>query len=364
MGQWQGKRVAITGVCGTVGHELLRQVVQMGPAEIIGLDNNESDLFFVGEEYRSLGTVRVYLCDVRDRNALIRKLEGVDILLHAAALKHVILCEQSPRDAIQTNIEGTQNIVEAALRNQVERAVFTSSDKAVNPSSVMGTSKLMGERLMTAANALRRDSRPLFASTRFGNVMGSRGSVIPLFKRQIAAGGPVTITHTAMTRFIMTLEDAVRLVLHCVFLARGGEVFVTKMPVVRIPDLARVMIDELAPMHGLDPEDVNLEIIGTKPGEKMYEELMNEEEVRRTIELDRYFVVTPAFRSVFNDIEYAYPDTVRDTVDRPYNSSNMAPLSVEDLRVYLRANGLLDPENPTAGGESGTPSMVAATRTE
>jgi len=153
----------------------------------------------------------------------------------------VILCEESPRDAIQTNILGTQNVIDAAQANRVKRVLFTSSDKAVNPTNVMGTSKLMGERLMTAANAQRQgESDPLFSCTRFGNILGSRGSVIPLFKRQIGAGGPVTLTDPAMTRFIMTLEEAVQLVMDSVFLARGGEVFVTKMPVVRIARLTPI----------------------------------------------------------------------------------------------------------------------------
>ncbi|RMD59003.1 SDR family NAD(P)-dependent oxidoreductase, partial [Candidatus Parcubacteria bacterium] len=298
MSSWQGKRVLITGACGTVGRELLRQVVTRGAYEIIGLDNNESELFFLGEEYRTATNVYLYLGDLRDRDKLMRKMQGVDIVLHAAALKHVILCEKTPRDAVQTNILGTQNVIDAAQANGVERVIFTSSDKAVNPTNVMGTTKLMGERLMTAANAHRRAGGPIFASTRFGNVLGSRGSVIPLFKKQIERGGPVTLTDPSMTRFIMTLEEATQLVLDSVFLACGGEVFVTKMPVARIEDLAYAMIAELT---GEDA-DIAIEVIGTKAGEKLYEELMNDEETRRTFELDRYFVVLPAFKSVYESI--------------------------------------------------------------
>lgn len=352
----------ITGVCGTVGAELLRQVVGSAPEEVLGIDNNESELFFVGESYKQHRNARFSLCDVRDAAALARKMEGIDVVIHAAALKHVVLCEESPRDAIQTNIQGTQNVIDAALKNDAERVIFTSSDKAVNPSSVMGTSKLMGERLMTAANAMRRDHRPIFASTRFGNVLGSRGSVIPLFKRQIADGGPVTLTHRSMSRFIMTIEDAVRLVLESVFIARGGEVFVTKMPVLCISDLARVMIEELAPVHGHDPTDIEVAVIGTKPGEKMYEELMNEEETRRTIELDRYFVVTPAFKSIYKTIDYEYDSVVRASVGEPYNSSTMAPMAVEELRVYLRTHGLLHVDITHGNGKpSERPAFVGAT---
>ena len=208
------------------------------------------------------------------------------------------MCEESPRDAIQTNIVGTQHVIDAALSRGVRRVIFTSSDKAVNPTSVMGTSKLMGERLMTAASATGRSDGTIFASTRFGNVLGSRGSVIPLFHRQIAAGGPVTLTDLGMSRFIMSLAEAVRLVIESMFLATGGEVFVTKMPVVRIADLASVMIEELAAVHGFEPGQMQTRVIGVKAGEKMYEELLNEEEVRRTLELERYYVVKPALATV------------------------------------------------------------------
>jgi FlaA1/EpsC-like NDP-sugar epimerase len=345
MHRWSGKRVLITGVCGTVGRELLRQVLEHDTAEVIGLDNNESELFFLGEEYGGYSRVRLSLGDLRDRNELIRTVKGVDIVLHAAALKHVILCEQSPREAVQTNILGTQNIIDAAMADGAERVIFTSSDEAVNPTNVMGTSKLMGERLMTAANAHRRGEGPIFASTRFGNVLGSRGSVIPLFKRQIAAGGPVTLTDPTMTRFIMTLQEAVRLVMESVFLARGGEVFVTKMRVVRIADLAAVMIDELAPYYGFESEQIEIKVIGSKAGEKLYEELMNEEETRRTAELERYFAILPAFKSVYEDIAYIYPGMTGIGVSHPYNSAVERPMTREALRVYLLQHHLLKEES-------------------
>ena len=265
MSDWTGRRVLVTGVCGTVGREILRQLVTEAPTEIIGIDNNESELFFLQQETSDLDTlVTLSLGDVRDAARLHRVMEGVDTVLHAAALKHVHLCEQSPRDAIQTNVLGAQNIVDAAEANGVERVIMTSSDKAVNPTSVMGTSKLMGERLFTAAYLRRRDPRPIFASTRFGNVLGSRGSVIPLFHRQVRDGGPVTITDLDMTRFIMSLREAVKLTMDSVFLAQGGEVFVTKMQVLRIEDLAYAMIEELAPLYGHAPDEIRVEIIGAK----------------------------------------------------------------------------------------------------
>jgi FlaA1/EpsC-like NDP-sugar epimerase len=277
-------------------------------------------------------------------------MEGVDVVLHAAAYKHVHLCEESPRDAIHTNVLGVQNIIDAAEGNQVERVVLTSSDKAVNPTSVMGTSKLMGERLFTAADSRRRGTRPIFASTRFGNVLGSRGSVIPLFHQQIRQGGPVTLTDVRMTRFIMTLKEAVGLVMESVFLARGGEVFVTKMPVVRIEDLAVVMIQELAPQYGRDPESIELQVIGPKPGEKVYEELLNEEEVRRTTELDKYYLVHRAVPALPGERFDRVAPGAESTIDHAYNSAGETPMSREELREYLHEHDLVTQAERGSGG--------------
>ena len=331
----------ITGVCGTVGRELLRQISAFSPAEIVGIDNNESDLFFLREEYAAYHSVQLYIGDIRDRETLTEKMRGIDIVLHAAALKHVFLCERSPRDAVQTNIHGTQNVIDAAIANGVKRVLFTSSDKAVNPTNVMGTSKLMAERLMSAANAERRSDGPIFASTRFGNVLGSRGSVIPLFERQISGGGPITITDNEMSRFIMTIEEAVRLVIGSTFLARGGEVFVTKMPVLRIVDLAWSMIQDLAPVHGFAPNDIAINVVGSRPGEKLYEELLNGEETRRTIETDEYFIVLPALKPHYEIVQYAYIGMRDGNVDEPYNSALAPTMTRDEVRDYLRRNELI-----------------------
>ncbi len=343
---WKNRSVLITGVCGTVGRELLRQVNQFDCSRIVGIDNNESELFFLSQAYAKQDNVRLFLGDLRDRDKMMRKMRGIDVVLHAAALKHVILCEESPRDAVQTNIIGMINVIDAAEVNNVGRVIFTSSDKAVNPTNVMGTTKLMGERLITAANAHKhKGGDTVFASTRFGNVLGSRGSVVPLFKRQIAQGGPVTLTDKAMTRFIMTLENAVRLVMSTVFLAHGGEVFVTKMPVVRIADLAEVMIEILAPCFGHDPARIEVKCIGAKSGEKMFEELLSEEEIRRTLELRDFFAILPAFKSVYHCIDYQYEGVLAQTVDRDYNSRSEKQMSHDEIRAYLLDNQILEGED-------------------
>jgi FlaA1/EpsC-like NDP-sugar epimerase len=340
---FEDKRILVTGACGTVGRELIRQLLENDEiCELIGIDNNESELFFLEQRLHRFTNVSLFLADVRDRDKISRKMRHMDIVFHTAALKHVIQCERSPFEAVQTNILGIQNIINGAIENKVKRVMFTSSDKAVNPTNVMGTTKLMGERLMTAANSNGREGGPLFTSTRFGNVLGSRGSVIPIFREQIRRGGPVTLTDPAMTRFIMSLEEAIRLVIDAACCAVGGEVFVTKMPAIRIQDLAEVMVNELASCYGHKPEDIDITAIGNKPGEKLYEELINEEEIRRAWELKKYFIVLPAYGSIYRKIDYRYSNVINKKVDKPYNSANYHPLSQNELARFLQTHQLLE----------------------
>ncbi len=342
----KNKRILVTGACGTVGSELVEQLLhdKFEIGSLIALDNNESELFFLEQKYLHDTRATFFLTDIRDRDKLTRMMQGVDIVFHAAAFKHVILCERSPFEAVQSNINGVQNIILAASANNVETVIFTSTDKAVNPTSVMGTSKLMGEKLMTAANSnqLANHKRTIFASTRFGNVLGSRGSVIPIFQKQIAKGGPVTLTAPEMTRFIMSISDAVHLVIDSATLARGGEVFITKMPIIQIKDLAEVMIQELSEDYGYAPADIEIETIGSKPGEKLYEELMSHEETRRSVELQNYFAVLPAFRGIYQEIDYSYENVISDIVTNPYISADETCLTLDELREFLLTNKLLE----------------------
>jgi FlaA1/EpsC-like NDP-sugar epimerase len=340
---FENKRVLVTGACGTVGSELIRQLLEdYHVEELIAIDNNESELFFLEHKFASYAGASFVLADIRDRRKLTRLMNGINVVFHAAAFKHVIMCERSPFEAVQTNIMGVKNIIIAGTDNNVDRIIFTSSDKAVNPTNVMGTSKLMGERLITAGNSNMRNINSILASTRFGNVLGSRGSVIPIFSEQIKNGGPITLTDHKMTRFIMSIKGAVQLVIDSAAIAKGGEVFITKMPVIRIVDLAKVMINELAPLSGYDPEDIKIEIIGAKPGEKMYEELMSQDETSRAFELEKYFIVRPAFASLYRKTTYDYPNIKSSKVTNPYNSSNEIPLTIEQLRTFLIENNLVE----------------------
>lgn len=337
------KRILVTGACGTIGSELTRQLLEDYQAkEVVCIDNNESELFFLEQKHLCHKNVSFALADIRDAEKLARTMQGIDIVFHTAALKHVILCERNPFEAVQTNIQGVKNIITAASDNKVEKVIFTSSDKAVNPTNVMGTSKLMGERIMTAANSNQRSETTVFASTRFGNVLGSRGSVIPIFKEQIKKGGPVTLTDPEMTRFIMSIKEAVQLVIDSAKIAAGGYVFITKMPVIRIKDLAEVMIEDLSSVYGHNPDDIKIKIIGTKPGEKLYEELMSHEETRRAMELKKYFAVKPAFEGLYSKNPYEHNEIINETVTNPYNSSNESVLTKEELNHFLMTNNLLE----------------------
>jgi len=339
----RGKRVMVTGACGTVGQELVAQLAtRFDIGTLTGLDHNESELSSLEGRYAGHDGARFLLGDIRDYHTMLRVVRNVDVLFHSAGYKHVYACERSPLEAIQTNVLGVQNIIQAAVENGVERLVFTSSDKAVNPTNVMGTSKLMGERLVTAAAVDLDLAESVFLSTRFGNVLGSRGSVIPIFREQIRKGGPVTLTDPSMTRFIMSLADAVRLVIESAVLGGPGDVLITKMPAIRISDLAAVMVREYAPLCGRRAQDIEVKIVGQKPGEKLYEELMNEEETRRSFELDRYFVVRPALSAQYDD-KLPTGERLEKHVKQPYNSANVALLSQDDLTEFLHKNGLIGP---------------------
>lgn len=347
---FEDKRVLVTGACGTVGRELVRQLlVTYRVGELVGVDINDTALLYLEHAYAGSSNAAFFITDVRNRDELSRRVNGVDVIFHAAALKHVILCERAPAEAIHTNIHGTQNVIEAAMDRGVKHVVFTSSDKAVNPTSILGSTKLTAERLMTAAAAAAHlTNGPVFVSTRFGNVLGSRGSVIPIFHDQVRRGGPMTLTDARMTRFIMSLEEAIRLVIESLSYARGGEVMVTKMPVIRIADLAQVMRDELAPRYGHAPQDIEIATVGAKPGEKLYEELMTTEETRRTLQLERYFVILPALGKSKDEVAHAYGDVVSTTVPRPYTSDAEPALTRAELRDFLLRYGLLS-ETPESG---------------
>ncbi len=336
-----GKIVLVTGACGSVGSAIARFLVRAPLERLRLLDQHEEGMHRLSCELAE-SNCRFFIGDVRSRERMRSASRDCDILIHTAALKHVALGEYNPGEVVLTNLLGLNSVIQAAVENRVARMAYTSSDKAANPTSVMGASKLLGERIIAAARDLQEDA--LLCCTRFGNVLGSSGSVVRVFLEQISRGGPVTVTHPEMTRFVMTLEQAARLILESCLLAEGSEVFVLKMPALRIDDLAAVMIAEYAPYFGYEPQSIARRHLGVGAGEKLYEELMTPEEATRARELEHQFVIDPITRIP------GVPRSRRRTpcLASPHISpaayvSNEAPLlSHEEIAELLRAGGVED----------------------
>ncbi|MYL20111.1 SDR family NAD(P)-dependent oxidoreductase [Halobacillus litoralis] len=314
----KGRTVMVTGAGGSIGSEICRQLVKFQPTKLILLGHGENSIYTIHMELKQLDLdteLVTMIADVQDRDRIFQVVEDYhpSYIYHAAAHKHVPLMEANPKEAVKNNVIGTKNVAEAAHYAGVKAFVLVSTDKAVNPPNVMGATKRIAE--MVVQN-LGRQSHTKFVAVRFGNVLGSRGSVIPLFKKQIAAGGPVTVTHPDMTRYFMTIPEASRLVLQAGALARGGEVFVLDMgEPVKIVDLAKNLIH----LSGFTEEQIPIQFNGIRPGEKMYEELLSDKEVNKK----------PVFPKIFigKTVEFDYQLV-------EYLVENHAESGVEDLRRY------------------------------
>ena len=291
---FRDKGILITGGTGSIGSALAKKLLEFNPKVIRVFSNDENALFDLEEELKEYDNLRFLVGDVRDKERLKRATEDMDIVFHAAALKHVPSCEYNPFEAIRTNVIGTQNLLDVAMDEEVEKVITISTDKAVNPVNVMGATKLLAERLTIAANYYKGLRRTVFSCVRFGNVLGSRGSVVQLFENQIQNGGPVTLTDPDMMRFVMSMDRAIELVLKAAQMAKGEEIFVFKMPALLVGSLAEVMIEKLAPKYGYDPKDIEIEMIGKRKGEKLYEELMTEDEAMNAYETEDMLVILPS----------------------------------------------------------------------
>ena len=278
--QLRGKKILVTGAGGSIGSEICRQVAKFKPKEIVILGHGENSIYQLNMElvgkYSQHFTITPVIADVQDRKRIFEVMDKYkpDVVYHAAAHKHVPLMELNPRESVKNNILGTRNVAEAASHARVKAFVMVSTDKAVNPPNIMGATKRLCE--MIVQDMATRSEYTKFVAVRFGNVLGSRGSVIPLFKKQIAEGGPITVTHPDIVRYFMTIPEAAQLVIQAGSLARGGEIFVLDMgQPVKIVDLAKNLIR----LSGFDEGDIEIKFTGLRPGEKMYEELLNEGEV-------------------------------------------------------------------------------------
>lgn len=280
---WSKKVVLITGGTGSFGKKLTRILLdEYNPEKVIVFSRDELKQHEMRTSGYNAPNLRYFIGDVRDLERMKRAFEGVDVVIHAAALKQVPACEYNPMEAIKTNILGSSNVIDAALDTGVERVVALSTDKAVNPVNLYGATKLAAEKLFVQSNAYAGGRETRFSCVRYGNVVGSRGSIVPLFLRQ-RENGEVTVTDDRMTRFWISLEQGVRFVIRCTEQMYGGEVFVPKIPSMSIIDLAKIIAPE-----------AKVNVIGIRPGEKLHEVLISEDEARTTVEMDDMFVVQPA----------------------------------------------------------------------
>jgi FlaA1/EpsC-like NDP-sugar epimerase len=327
----KGRKVLVTGGTGSIGSEIVRQVLTQSPAVVRIYSRDETKQYYLEETLGKRPDVRYLVGDVREKDRLRRAMKDIEVVFHAAALKQVPSCEYNPFEAVKTNVVGTQNVIEASLDSGVRKVIAVSTDKAINPTSTMGATKLLSERLVATANAWATET--VFSCVRFGNVLNSRGSLVPLAKSQIERGGPVTLTDERMTRFMMPISEAVRLTLEAGQLAAGGEIFILKMPALRVKDLLEVIISEYAPLAGVEPATVRLRKIGVRPGEKLEEELLTEEELPRTTEMERLLVVNPVNSSVYND-----KSSIGEEL---YRSSKARLLRRDKIVALLYASGAL-----------------------
>jgi UDP-N-acetylglucosamine 4,6-dehydratase len=320
---WQEKVILVTGGSGSFGRKFIQIMLdEFHPKKIIVFSRDElkqHEMQTTGFNHPSL---RFFIGDVRDRDRLRRAMNGVDIVVHAAALKQVPACEYNPMEAIKTNIMGTSNVVEAALDAGVKKVLAISTDKAVNPVNLYGATKLAAEKLVIQSNAYAAGTATRYSCVRYGNVVGSRGSVVPVFLKQ-RENQEITITDERMTRFWLSLEQGVHFVINCIDQMEGGEVFVPKIPSMKVLDLARA----IAP-------GARINVIGIRPGEKLHEVLISEDESRNTIELEHMYVVQPAealwFGYSWQKKGLLLPDGFRYT-----SENNTTWLDVEGIRKFI-----------------------------
>lgn len=324
---FKNKVLLITGGTGSFGNAVLKRFLDTDIAEIRIFSRDEKKQDDMRKRYASI-KLKFYIGDVRDYQSVLNATRGVDYIYHAAALKQVPSCEFHPLEAVKTNVLGTENLLEAAIQNNVKRVVCLSTDKAVYPINAMGISKAMMEKVMVAKSRNVDESKTVICGTRYGNVMASRGSVIPLFIEQIRAGKSLTLTDPNMTRFMMTLSDAVDLVLYAFEHGNNGDIFVQKAPAATVETLARALTQMVGkPDHPID-------VIGTRHGEKLYEALLSREEMVCAEDMGDYFRIPPDLR----DLNYAkFVEQGEEKISRTedYNSHNTHRLDIEGMKKLL-----------------------------
>ncbi|MDP3538773.1 MAG: polysaccharide biosynthesis protein [Azonexus sp.] len=322
------KKLIITGGTGSFGNAVLKRFLHTDIAEIRIFSRDEKKQDDMRKRYNS-PKLKFYIGDVRDQRSVSTAVRGVDYVFHAAALKQVPSCEFYPGEAVRTNVLGTENVLEAAIAAGVKRVVCLSTDKAVYPINAMGISKAMMEKVMVAASRNLEGTNTVICGTRYGNVMASRGSVIPLFVEQVLAGKPISITDGSMTRFMMTLDDAVELVLYAFEHGTNGDIFVQKAPAATVETLAKAICELM------QKPDHPIQTIGTRHGEKLYETLLSREEMAAAKDLGDYFQIPPDLRDL-NYGKFVEEGETRITVAEDYHSHNTVRLDLAGMKKLLQ----------------------------
>ncbi|SCX67550.1 UDP-N-acetylglucosamine 4,6-dehydratase [Lysinibacillus fusiformis] len=316
----ENKTVLVTGGTGSFGKKFIGRALTLGVKKVIVFSRDELKQYEMKQEFQD-ERIRFFIGDVRDKDRLYRAFNGVDIVIHAAAMKHVDACEYNPFEAVKTNIHGAQNVIEAAIDCGVEKVIALSTDKACSPVNLYGATKLASDKLFVAANAYVGEKKTRFSVVRYGNVVGSRGSIVPFFKK-IKDTGKLPITDERMTRFWITLDQGVQFVLDNLERMYGGEIFIPKIPSMKVTDLAKAIAPEC-----------EIEIIGIRPGEKLHEAMIMEDDARHTCEFDTYYVIQPEFSwwsTEYKGKGKQLPDGFEYTSDK-----NTVWLDVEELRGMI-----------------------------
>src|SRR3989344_514782 len=296
---FKNKIILVTGGTGTIGSELVRQLIKFKPKQIRVLSRDQNKQYKLAEEVRHQPGIRLFIGDIRDKERLDLAFEKVDIIFHTAALKHVPSCEYNPFEAVKTNIIGSQNVIDIARKHRDKKVIGISTDKAVNPSSIMGASKLMMERLFVNANQYLTHFGTKFACVRFGNVAWASGSVLPIWAKQIESGNEITVTNQNMTRFLMSTDQAINLVLKASQLTKVGEVFILKMPAIKLDDLGKLFVAKYA----LNKK-IGIRYIGSRAGEKEHEELIDQSDLDKNIfENKEMLIIAPPQPVYYNKKE-------------------------------------------------------------
>jgi len=340
LNEFKDKAILVTGGTGSIGSEIVRQLLQYEPRTVRVYSRDETKQFELLNSLDNDRRVNLLIGDIRDKDRLNLAMENIQIVFHAAALKHVFSCERNPFEAVKTNVYGTQNVIDCALANKVEKVVGVSTDKAADPTNVLGCTKLLAEKIMLASYFYKGFKKTNLSLVRFGNVLFSRGSVIPLFIEQIKKGGPITITDERMVRFVMSTKEAVKLIFKATNLTSQNEIFILKMPAVRLVDLAQALINIYAPKFGVDKNKISFKIIGRKKGERINEKLLGNDEAEYVWETDDMFVITPfGNNDISENIKAAYPN-IKKVELKEYGTLDQEKLSVKQIEDLLSKGGL------------------------